>query len=43
MSNADTCLESSRAVFTLEVVAASCERSFTERSISLTGAAAGSR
>ena len=33
-SNAETCLESSNAVFTLDVVAASCDVSLTERSVS---------
>ncbi len=43
MSNGETCLESSSAVFTFEVVAASWEFSFTERSTSRIGAAPGAR
>ncbi len=43
MSNAETFLESSSAVFTLEVVAASCDVSLTDRNISRTGAARGDR
>ncbi len=43
MSNAETFLDSSSAVFTLEVVAASCDVSLTDRNISRSGVARGDR